>query len=233
MNFKGWLKENVEQEEFGVENHSKKKELVVLVGPPAVGKSTFVQSKFPKGSVYLVSRDDIVDEVARSFGMTYDDMWELPGPDSKIGETVPGKEQYGIVEAAPPWMKWSTKVYSNVLKANYLINSELENRFTQGIESGLNVVADMTHMTPFDRQRALKHVKGKDFFKRAVVFTLKDSDVPTLLSRMRKRSDAIKSMGGSKTIGDDVVYRSIKNFQRVTPEEGFDRVETIYTFLNN
>lgn len=230
MNFKKWLFEIVSQEESGVENHHNKTEIVVLVGPPAVGKSTFIKNKFPEGSVALVNRDDIVDDVSRSMGMTYDDMFELPPKDSVVGSTVAGKENFGQVQDAPPWMNWTTKVYSNIQEANKIINSQLEKKFRDAVSSGKHVIVDMTNMTSGARRGALKYVQGKDFFKRAVVFTLQESDLPELLKRMKNRSDFIKANGGSKTIGADVIDRMIKSFQRVTSEEGFDKIDTVYTF---
>ncbi len=226
---KQWL-EDVSQEEFGIENHTNKKEIIVLVGPPAIGKSTFIKNKFPKGSVSLVSRDDIVDEISGSMGLTYDNMFETPPEDSVIGQPVPGKEKFGVVEKAPTWMKWAEKVYSKIQEANNLINQTLEERFKNAVDSGRNVVVDMTNMTANARKNALKYVQGKDFFRRAVVFTLQNSDLPELLKRMTARSETIKAAGGSKTIGSEVINRMIGSFQKISPEEGFDKVDTIYTF---
>jgi hypothetical protein len=48
---------------------------------------------------------------------------------------------------------------------------------------------------------------------------------------MKKRSEEIRSNGGSKTIGEDVIYKMIKSFQQISPEEGFDKVDTVNTFL--
>jgi len=230
MNFKKWLLENVAQEEFGTENHSGKKEIVVLVGPPAVGKSTYIKNKFPKDSVYLVNRDDIVDEVSSSMGMTYDNMFETPPDDAIVGKIISGKEKFGVVLDAPVWMKWAKKVYSNVQEANNLINKKLEENFRNAVNSGKHVVVDMTNMTVGARKSALKYAEGKDFFKRAVVFTLQDSNLPELIKRMKSRSELIKAQGGSKTIGENVISRMIKSFQQVSPDEGFDRVDTVNTF---
>jgi hypothetical protein len=88
----------------------------------------------------------------------------------------------------------------------------------------------MTNMTVGARRGALKYVQGKDFFRRAVVFTLQESDIPELIRRMKSRSEQIKANGGSKTIGKDIVARMIKSFQSVSPDEGFDKVDTFNSF---
>lgn len=230
MNFKKYFFEFVSQEEFGVENHSRKREIVVLVGPPAIGKSTFIKNKYPQGSSIVVSRDDIVDEVSSSLGLQYDHMFEVPPKEAEIGKEVLGREALGKVIEAPAWMTWTEKVYQNVLRANNLINSKLEQRFKDSISSNKHIIVDMTNMNANARKNSLKYAIGKDLFKRAVVFTMSESDLPELLSRMKIRSDSIRSRGGSKTIGEDVVDRMIKSFQKITPEEDFDKVDTVYTF---
>lgn len=88
----------------------------------------------------------------------------------------------------------------------------------------------MTNMNANARKNALKYIEGKDYFKRAVVFTMQESDLPELLRRMRSRSEMIKNNGGSKTIGEDVVQRMVRSFQQISPSEGFDKVDTVNTF---
>ena len=50
------------------------KSLLILVGPPAIGKSTWVKQNAP--NAFIVSRDDIVNKVAEKYGLTYDDMFD-------------------------------------------------------------------------------------------------------------------------------------------------------------
>lgn len=223
--------ETLNQNNFGNENFQNKKEIVVLVGPPAIGKSTYIKNKFPKNSVYVVSRDNIVDEVSSSMGLTYDDMFVTPPQNAEIGKPYPNKEKFGIVLEAPPYMKWSKTVYSNIQNANDIINKKLEQEFKNAVSSNKNIVVDMTNMTIGSRKNALKYASGKDYFKRAVVFTLQDSDLPELIKRMKNRSEIIKSQGGSKTIGEDVLFKMIKSFQQISPSEGFDKIDSVYTFV--
>jgi predicted kinase len=233
--FLNWIKnrdvklyyEFISQDEFGDDNKENKKELIVLVGPPAVGKSTYIARKFDPKDVFVVSRDDIVDEVSKSMGLTYDDMFVLPPKDSVPNTSIDGMEKYGMVEKAPLWMSWTKTVFKKVADANEIINNQLQNKFKEAVDSGKNVVVDMTNMTAKIRQNALKYAQDRDFFRRAVVFTFAESDLPEIFNRMKKRSAEIASKGGSKTIGEDVIHRMIKSFEKVSPEEGFDKVETI------
>jgi len=47
--------------------------LYVLVGPPAIGKSTWVRLNVP--GAYLINRDDLVDDVRVPLGLKYDQMF--------------------------------------------------------------------------------------------------------------------------------------------------------------
>lgn len=230
-NFYNWMSEKIQeviqQDEFGSENTSGKRELVVLVGPPAVGKSTYIARKFNPDEVIVINRDSIVDDIATENGLTYDEMFINPSADSNLGDEHP---KYGKVILAPEWMKWTRFVYEKIFNANNDVNRRLEEKFRRSVETNKNIVVDMTNMNTSSRMNSLKYVEDRDFFKRAVVFQMSDSDMPELLNRMRRRAQQIKDAGGSKTIGEDVISRMIASFQKVSPEEGFDKVETLNSF---
>lgn len=219
--------EFIKQDEFGSDNESGKRELVVLVGPPAIGKSTYIKKKFPPGECIVINRDDIVNDVASSLGITYDEMFINPPADSVVGDV---DEKYGVVELAPAWMKWAKFIYSKLAKANQEVNDTLKNRLASAIASDKSVIIDMTNMTIGSRRSVLEAAKGRDMFRRAVVFTMAESDLPELIKRNKTRSEEIKASGGSKSIGSDVIDRMVKSFQEISPREGFDRVDTVASF---
>jgi hypothetical protein len=159
--FKKWVKnrdsnffEYISQDEFGDENLDQRKELVVLIGPPAVGKSTYVAQKFPSDDVFVINRDDIVNYISDGIGMTYDDMFVLPPKDSVPNTSVSGMEKYGLVKQAPSWMRWTKVVFDKVQDANDRINDMLKKRFKEGIDSGKNVVVVFMSL-PNDEDNAL------------------------------------------------------------------------------
>jgi predicted kinase len=45
-----------------------KKKLYILVGPPAVGKSTWIEQNINKSNAYIISRDKIYEDVRDQFG---------------------------------------------------------------------------------------------------------------------------------------------------------------------
>lgn len=54
-----------------------KPKLFFLIGPPAVGKSTWIKTNAPKDAV-IVNRDEMVETIAGKAGLTYDDMYARP-----------------------------------------------------------------------------------------------------------------------------------------------------------
>jgi len=199
-----------------------KRKIFVLVGPPAVGKSTWIKNTFQKDDPYIINRDDIVEEVASKMGMTYDDMFSAPPKDATIGTE---DEKYGTVVNSPSFMTWQPLSYSNILDANKLINDKLNDKIKNAATSGRDIVVDMTNMTVNARKQALKSISGKEdmFHKVAVVFPFHGAE--NIIKKMAfKRSQEIKYQGGSKTIPPEVIDRMMSSFQQIAPEEGFDEV---------
>ncbi len=52
-----------------------KKNFYILIGPPAVGKSTWIKKTFGNNQPFVISRDNIVDLVAEEIGVTYNEMF--------------------------------------------------------------------------------------------------------------------------------------------------------------
>ena len=87
-----------------IQGLTKNKKIYVLVGPPSVGKSTWIKS-LDDSNIVVINRDEIVEEVAEKNGLTYDEMFLNPSPEtSEIGDVDP---KYGEVIEAPPHMPWT------------------------------------------------------------------------------------------------------------------------------
>ena len=158
-----------------LEDKENKKKIFVLVGPPAVGKSTWIKNTFQKDDPYIINRDAIVEEVASQMGMTYDDMFSAPPKDSTIGTE---DEKYGTVVSSPSFMTLQPLSYSNILDANKLINEKLNDKIKNAATSEKDIVVDMTNMTANARKQALKSISGKEdmFEKIAVVFPFRGAE---------------------------------------------------------
>ena len=192
----------------------------MLIGPPAVGKSTYTKKNYP--NAFVVSRDDIVDEVARSKGLTYDDLFIYPPENSEPSKTIPGMEKYGPVKQTV-----SGKVFNTIEDANKQVSHMLNQRYKEAINSERDVVIDMTNMSKAARRLGLQHANDNEFKKIAIVFSVNEENMPTILQRMKNRAEEIKSKGGSKTIGEPVIRKMLERYQPVSRDEGFDEIKTI------
>jgi hypothetical protein len=217
------------------EQTTSKRKMVVLVGPPSVGKSTWIKRNFPEA--YIINRDDIVEKVASKYGWTYDDMFASPPQDAQIGDE---DEKYGKVVESPEWMTWANTVFDKVFKAN----GDVQNLFNQRVQgaqsSGKDIVVDMTNMNAGSRKNALKAIEGKegDFITIAVDFKFVGAE-EIIKTMAAKRAEAAQRMGKSKTIPPAAFDRMFKSYEKPSKAEGFDEIisvdniENLKRVLNN
>jgi len=201
-----------------------KKNIFVLVGPPSVGKSTWIKNNFTE-KPYVINRDDIVDQVSSSLGLTYDDMFMAPPKDAQLGDSDP---KYGTVVKSPAFMHWQPLSYSKILEGNKIINDQLKQKFENAIHADSDIVVDMTNMNAQSRKNALNAVKGHEdkYRKIAVVFPFQGAE-DIIKKNAAIRAAKIKSTGGSKTIPDAAFDRMFSSFQHVDSSEGFDEITEV------
>ena len=73
----------------------RQRKFYVLVGPPAIGKSTWVRLNAP--DAYVISRDDVIDTVREPLGLKYDDMFR---PEHRHHQSAVDKIHRSNVSAA-------------------------------------------------------------------------------------------------------------------------------------
>lgn len=197
------------------------KKIYVLVGPPSVGKSTWIKQTFVDIEPYVINRDEIVEQVAKTYNWTYDDLFVAPLPDQVEGDL---SEKYGTVVKSPEYMTWQPLSYDKVLEANGKV-AELFNKKVLEAKGQENIVVDMTNMNVGSRKGALKAIEGSEdeYKKIAVVFNFKGAE-EIIKKVAQKRAEEAKRQGLSKTIPPEAFDRMFKSFQEVSPEEGFDEV---------
>ena len=210
--YNNFIKENLQ-------NSNKK--IYVLVGPPSVGKSTWIKQTFIDVDPYTINRDEIVEQVAKTYGWTYDDLYVSPLPEQVEGDV---SEKYGTVVKSPEYMTWQPLSYDKVLEANGKV-AELFNKKVLEAKGKENIVVDMTNMNVGSRKGALKAIEGSEdeYKKIAVVFNFKGAE-EVIKKVAQKRAEEAKRQGLSKTIPPEAFDRMFKSFQEVSPEEGFDDV---------
>ena len=196
--------------------------IFVLVGPPSVGKSTWIKNTFRDTIPYVINRDDIVEQVASTYGWTYDDMFVTPPEDATIGES---DEKYGEVQVSPSWMTWAQSVFSLVMKANGAVQKAFNQRVSGAVPSGLDVIVDMTNMNAAARARALNAIEGRqdDYEKIAVDFKFEGAE-DVIMRVAQKRAEAAERMGKSKTIPPAAMQRMMGAYEAPSLDEGFDSI---------
>jgi len=202
-----------------------KKNIFVLVGPPSVGKSTWIKNTFSGLSPYIIDRDSIAEQVADEYGWSYDDMFVAPPSDAKIGDT---NEKYGTVVKSPSFMTWQPLSFDKIIEANNKVQKLFTNRVANAAPSNKDIVVDMTNMNAGARKAALKSIEGKqgDYKKIAVVFKFEGAE-DLIVQIANKRAELAKQMGKAKTVPEAAIRRMFAAFQDVLPEEGFDEVISV------
>ena len=217
------------------------KKIFVLVGPPSVGKSTWINNTFGDISPYVINRDAIAEKIAEGYGWTYDDMFVNPGmipPDEEKeveleDGTIEKKSyhsKYGFVEPAPSYMTWPgapKQVYSTVMEANGKVHSEHMAIFNAAKDSGQDIVVDMTNMDAGARGRALNAIKGREseYEKIAVDFKYPSPEIVAAVAE--KRNQEAKKLGKSKTIDLKLIKGMISRYEPPSMEEGFDKIVSV------
>ena len=205
--------------------------IYVLIGPPAIGKSTYIKNTFKNAVV--VSRDDIVNNVASGLGLTYDDLYVYPTPADELGELVPGKEKFGpVIQNDDDRMKqYYPTTFEKVSKTNKLVANVLRSTINSAIKSGKDIVIDMVNMSKLDRKINLGDINRHPEFKKiAVVFNFKDPDAADIIGKLAdKRNQEIKKQGGSKTISPEVIKRIITSFEEPSSDEGYNKIIHVNT----
>jgi predicted kinase len=213
-----------EWRKFLKEQEEEQKSIFVLVGPPSVGKSTWIENTF-EDEPYIINRDDLVEQVAEEYGWTYDDMFASPPQDTNVGDV---DDKYGNVAESPSWMTWQNTVFDKVLEANNKVQQLFTTRVSEAAPSGQDIVVDMTNMNAASRKNALKAIEGSEpnYKKVAVVFEFEGAE-EAIQAIAQKRAETAQRMGKSKTIPPAAFGRMFGAYQQVDPSEGFDDVVSV------
>ena len=129
--------------------------VVFLIGPPSIGKSTYIKSAFDPSNTIVISRDDIVQATASSHGLQYDDLFEYPPKDlilnlnTKINSTL-----YSSFESALSSGK-------NVVIDMTNMSKYVRNKFIELINPGIKKIAVVFNFSDSDTLDIIKKVAEK------------------------------------------------------------------------
>lgn len=228
------LKKRLQKLAGVIPNQIKKVNFYILIGPPAIGKSTFIKS-MPDDTL-VINRDDVVQQVASKYGLTYDDLFVLPPTDSKIGEIIPGFENFGKVKEAPEQIRhWAPVVFENIDIINLEVFKRMSSLFKKAKTAKYpNVVVDMTNMSLTSRSKILDTMQDKVHFRYITVeFDISDPETKAIVkkaSEIRRKFDLAK--GIKKTIPDSAFNRMFMEYVPPSYGEGYDKIIKINTIDN-
>lgn len=214
-----------------------KKEIYILIGPAAIGKSTFIKrAGFPADKLSVVNRDDIVGEVSQRYKMSYDDLYHFPPHDSTPGTYIPGLEKYGRVIESPEIV-----LHLHPFSFEYLnsVGAEINYRFYNEFQFAIRdeakqfVVVDRVHMRSYERKVYFDYL-GFDrnkFVVTGVLFNFKDEDTLDVIEKVSafRTQQLIESGVRPRTVSRKVQENMIKFYEEPTLEEGFDSIIKVDT----
>lgn len=215
------------------QTHQRKK-IYVLVGPPAIGKSTWIKENAP-GS-FVISSDEISIEVARERGMTYDDMFEYPPqPTNRDGSPNPNFDpnfvhpRWGpIIDQQLVWKKWMPKAYKVVNDAEVEAQKRLEARYANATSAGTDIVLDLTNMNKGSRKFAIQKLGDISNFDLVAINFGWNDDVEFLKKSSAERSQReFEETGMKKTIPGVAFDRMIGGYERPHEDEGFTNIRDV------
>lgn len=227
-----------------IEDRSRlRKAIYVLVGPPAVGKTSWIKNNIQNKDTpfTIISRDQIIeDQIFPKYKITNNELYTLnPPKDAEVGKVIPGMEKYGIVATRSN----GKKVFSQIATANTevesLINKEKDAamRIINNLpkEEPYNIVIDAINATPEERQKVVSMVdQNKDIKKVAVFFKFKDYRAEIEKRANQRAHQMGKELGGQFIKGREIpsgVFDAIfKRIEKPTESEGFDEVIMVDTF---
>jgi hypothetical protein len=214
-----------------------KKEIYVLVGPAAIGKSTYTKNAgFPVDKLKIVNRDDVVARVSRQYGLDFDDMYHFPPHDAVPGTFVKGKEMYGKVIISP-----KVVIHLHPFSYQYLdsVNAEINYAFYNEFQSAIrntdihHVVIDRVHMRSYERKAYFEYLEPfrQNYVVTAVLFNFQDPDTLDVIEQVSAlRTKALAGTGGRiRTVSRKVQENMIKFYEEPTKEEGFDSIIKVDT----
>jgi hypothetical protein len=209
----------------------------ILIGPPAIGKSTYINSIGNGIDTIVINRDTIVSSVAKEYGLQYDDLFTLPPSGSQPNETIRGYEKFGkTVVSDPKIVRWAPLSFDVIKNINFKVEDVMNNLMQKSIHSKMakNIIIDMTNMRKDHRKNLINQFKNAESGNRfkfiGVNFDISDPEISQILMKVaHKRTQEDLKKGIKKTFTPEIFDRMIKSYEPPSQEEGFDEIININT----
>ncbi len=184
------------------------KQIYIMVGPPACGKSTWIKNNLK--DPYIISRDDLADSITNKLGWSYSDMFVKPPHNASMFDKHP---KFGEVIRPHKQLQ-----YSNIHNANMELNARFMNMKYNCLKSDKNLVVDLAHMTKSSRTSSLNIVRAGGYEKIAVVFNFEGKE-----KQIKDVADK-RAYETGKTISAEIYTQMYGSYKKPELSEGFDKI---------
>lgn len=214
-----------------------KKEIYILIGPGAIGKTTYITNiGFPKEKLAIISRDEIVESICKKYEVTNDELFLYPPHNATPGELIIGQEQYGKVIESPAIVAHLHPFsFETINSYNVEIHEIYYDKFREACENPAidYIILDRVHMRLEERQKYFPYIESnrKDFFVTATLFNFQDADTLDIIGLTSQiRTERMKQEGVHvRSVPQSVQENMLKFYVEPTLEEGFDSIVNINT----
>lgn len=238
------------------ESFNNYKDFILLIGPPGIGKSTYIKKllKIPNKEYIVINRDDIAIQIAERENITYKETYSRPNkvfkkdrffvPNQDDFYKENGKmylkdyEHYGEIIDVPEG-SYLSKICPNMFLNIFKINEEIERAVDEKIENAIkkkrNIIIDMVNNTKYGRMLFIsKLCNNRNYYKvKAVIFNNGGKGLEDILIAINKKRDMIlKSQNRDKNIPEETIRRFVKNYEPPTKDEGIDKIINVERKLN-
>lgn len=213
-----------------------KKEIYILIGPAAIGKTTYIKNKsLPIGRFVVISRDEIVGNISAKYNLSFDELYFFPSHNAKLGEYIPGFEKYGKVIQSP-----SLILHLQPFSYEYIndVNTEIYYAFYNEFQSAIrnenieHIIIDRVHMRKEERVIYFKYLEfnRQNFLVVAVLFNFQDPDTLDVIEQLSEiRKQSMVKDGRYRTVPRHVQENMIKFYEEPSKDEGFNSIIKVDT----
>lgn len=212
-----------------------KKEIYVLIGPAAIGKTTYINNTgISEDKRSVVSRDEVVAVISKKYDLDFDDLYIFPPKQALIGDFVPGFEKHGRVIESPQLIRHLYPIsYEYINNINAEIYHAFYNTFQHAIRTDSPYIfVDRVHMRKEERVSYFPFLEPNRhrFYVTAVLFNFEDADTLDIIEKASeiRRSEMAKT-GRFRTVPRKAQENMIRFYQEPTLEEGFDAIIKVDT----
>ena len=145
------------------------KHIFMLIGPPSIGKSTWIRENVP--GAFVISSDETVEAAAKKHGFTYDDLFAGYPTQQEIAANYTHPKYGPIGKQQIGWKSFKPKAFQFTNTAEKEADDELERLKSIATQSGKPIVVDMTNTSAHIRKMVMDKINpGPEFIKVGVIF---------------------------------------------------------------